>query len=385
VSQSSNPGSPAAFVKVFDVLDSGFKSWTFSAFGLIFVAAGVLLFVGPRLIKATSIPFFDLQARWSKNFRYLFLGFAVLWTVVVFASTYEQHLRHRELARSNACRVVEGPVDHFLPMPYAGHANESFSVQGVHFEYSDYVVTDAFNNTSSHGGPIAAGSYARICYDPSGNQILRLEIRDFQGDAKDYSKANPIFERPDPRQAFGRDNPVRKLPWYGSLFVWLGILDFLGISTLYLPYLDTFFRIKRESSAWTISQHLDRQKKVELRQCLLFWDDTNKSIWIRPRGLNLLQVQFVVAKLTTDDFGRSVVNQEIRLSSGAPFVLAALLATAYRMVSGVIPASSNGPSPGWFVGIAAVLFIVSGFVNLRMFASRMERLIRDARPELEQR
>jgi hypothetical protein len=32
---------------------------------------------------------------------------------------------------------------------------------------------------ASHGGPIGADSYVRICYDPKSNTILRLEIRDF--------------------------------------------------------------------------------------------------------------------------------------------------------------------------------------------------------------
>jgi len=59
-------------------------------------------------------------------------------------------------------------------MPYTGHADESFNVAGVHFRYSDFGATDAFNNTASHGGPITKDSYVRICYDPSGNAILRL-------------------------------------------------------------------------------------------------------------------------------------------------------------------------------------------------------------------
>ena len=72
-------------------------------------------------------------------------------------------------------------------MPYAGHASESFSVSGVDFRYSDFNVTDAFNNAASHGGPINANSYVRICYDPQDNAILRLEIRGFEGEVKDYA------------------------------------------------------------------------------------------------------------------------------------------------------------------------------------------------------
>ena len=32
--------------------------------------------------------------------------------------------------------IVEGYVENFEPMPYEGHAQESFDIEGVHFEYS---------------------------------------------------------------------------------------------------------------------------------------------------------------------------------------------------------------------------------------------------------
>jgi len=43
-------------------------------------------------------------------------------------------------------------------MPYEGHTMEHFSVCGLPFAYSDYMVTAVFNHTSSHGGPIRAGA-----------------------------------------------------------------------------------------------------------------------------------------------------------------------------------------------------------------------------------
>jgi hypothetical protein len=59
-------------------------------------------------------------------------------------------------------------------MPYSGHPNETLSVNGVEFSYSDYVIVPCFNNTTSHGGPIRDGLRVRIAY--SGNCILKLEI-----------------------------------------------------------------------------------------------------------------------------------------------------------------------------------------------------------------
>jgi hypothetical protein len=70
--------------------------------------------------------------------------------------------------------IAEGTVSNFHPMPYSGHQNETFSVNGVEFSYSDYVMVPCFNNTTSHGGPIRDGLHVRIAY--SGNCVLKLEV-----------------------------------------------------------------------------------------------------------------------------------------------------------------------------------------------------------------
>ena len=145
-------------VKIFDVQDSGFRDWTFPAFGLLFVVIGLFILVFPNLIRAVGIPYLNLQSGLQKSFPYVFVGFAVIWTAIAFFTTYSAYLRHRALVVEGRCNSVEGPVEHFVPMPYAGHAQESFSVAGVPFRYSDFIITDGFNNTSSHGGPIHGDS-----------------------------------------------------------------------------------------------------------------------------------------------------------------------------------------------------------------------------------
>ena len=44
--------NPDRFVKVFDIVDSGFKDWTFPAFGLIFVVIGIAALLGLALRKS---------------------------------------------------------------------------------------------------------------------------------------------------------------------------------------------------------------------------------------------------------------------------------------------------------------------------------------------
>ncbi|GAB3456801.1 hypothetical protein GCM10027321_10710 [Massilia terrae] len=155
---------------VFDVAEAGYKTWTAPAFGLIFVVAGGVLVARRK----------NLGGWWSKHprvsaaFAYYMFGFAVLWTVGVFISTYSEYLSLSKALSTNNVRVVEGVVSNFKPMPKSGHAMERFCVSGTCFEYSDYMVTGAFNNTSSHGGPIHEGMLVRVSFVR--NSIVKLEV-----------------------------------------------------------------------------------------------------------------------------------------------------------------------------------------------------------------
>src|SRR5262249_332614 len=131
-----------------------------------------------------------------------------------------------------------------IPMPYAGHSDESFTVMGIRFTYSDYHISDGFNNTSSHGGPINKDLFVRICYDPRDHVILRLLIRGFTGPLQDYSKSDfPPLGRTDSVQ----DNirlPEIENDWFGNIFILLYVLDLAAIVILFRPYLRTFFVLR---------------------------------------------------------------------------------------------------------------------------------------------
>lgn len=156
----------------FDLARSGFRNWTFAAFGLIFAFIGCLLVFTPNLMQRVMPG--GLQGKFRKIFSWVFLTFAVAWTAVVFIATTGQYRSLKSAEDHGYLRVVQGVVKNFHPMPYTGHAMETFEVNGVHFSYSDYVSTAAFNNTAAHGGPIREGLPVRISY--VGNAIVRLEI-----------------------------------------------------------------------------------------------------------------------------------------------------------------------------------------------------------------
>ena len=159
-----------SYVVVFDIADAGYKSIGSPAFGLIFVAIGIILVMW-------RTPF----RRWNERgtvarliLPFGFLTFAILLTVAAFVSTYADYRAASSARQDNSAQVVEGVVTDFKPMPAAGHAMESFCVSAVCFRYSDYVVTAGFNKTSSHGGPIRDGLPVRVTY--IGNTIVKLEV-----------------------------------------------------------------------------------------------------------------------------------------------------------------------------------------------------------------
>jgi hypothetical protein len=147
---------------VFDIADAGYKSWTAPAFGLIFVVVGAFLVANRKHLRAGS------------GFAFFFLSFAVLWTLVIFIATYHDYTSMASARKGGRARIVEGRITEFRPMPFTGHAMERFCVGSDCFEYSDYVVTAGFNNTSSHGGPIKDDLPVRVTF--VGNAIIKLEV-----------------------------------------------------------------------------------------------------------------------------------------------------------------------------------------------------------------
>lgn len=103
----------------------------------------------------------------------------VIWAgaVFIFCAVFSEGRRSLTWAKQGDYKVVEGTVTNFKPMPRSGHAEESFSVNGVTFFYSDYNLSHAgFHNAASHGGPIRQGLHVKISYHD--DRILKVEICD---------------------------------------------------------------------------------------------------------------------------------------------------------------------------------------------------------------
>jgi hypothetical protein len=157
------------YVTVFNAGSDPFRNWDFFLFGLIAVAIGVGLVFAPSRIFPPR-----MKDEFRIPFGIFYLLFASVWTVTAGASIVSEDLRASHDLAARNCTSVAGVVEDFHPAPWEGHSMESFTVAGVRFEYSDYVVSAGFNNTASHGGPIRQGLPVRICYRDG--QILRLDV-----------------------------------------------------------------------------------------------------------------------------------------------------------------------------------------------------------------
>jgi hypothetical protein len=368
---------PGSFLTVFDAGVAGFKDWYFPAFGLIFVAVGGVFIFAPRILRATGIPLVNFRSWGFTFFRFGFAGFGLLWTLMAFAGIYSAYARHQSLLHGTGCRVVEGTIDDFVPMPASGHATEHFTVGGVPFSYSDYIMTDAFNNASSLGGPVRAGQYVRVCYDPRDFAILRLDIRDFKGSVPDYAHA-PAFPPP---VAVPSAQGAPPLPFFSQLFVPLYFLDFLGLFLLFPPYLATFFRSKPMQTTAPIHPRLWAPAlRFKLRNTLLRWDEARNVFWLRPRGFNIFLVPLMAAQLEVDPSRSAVTSYRLMLSSGFPVVLLFFFAGAFVLMFNTLPKGNWAPEI--FLGVFAAVAVPMGIFRLRRTRERMRMLVEEALPEL---
>jgi hypothetical protein len=154
---------------LFDISQKGY-SWAAVLVGLAFIGFGFLGWKYPA---------------WRKGFGIhpiVVMCIGVAFALGVFLFQYSNRYAYEAILHQGQAWVVEGRIENFHPMPKSGHAQETFTVNGIPFAYSDYEMTSAFNSTASHGGPLRAGLFVRIYYTASREfdgqyAILRIETR----------------------------------------------------------------------------------------------------------------------------------------------------------------------------------------------------------------
>ncbi len=162
---------------VYDAASAGFAGWQFVGIGVILTSVGALLLFIPKLRSIFGNTHPRFLGSW---FYWVFFLFGLFWTLAASMSIYSGNRTVAEASASGECKIVVGQVENFEPMPHSGHQLEKFTVNDIAFAYSDFVITGAYNNTTSHGGPIKEGLQVRICYvernQQDSNLIARLEV-----------------------------------------------------------------------------------------------------------------------------------------------------------------------------------------------------------------
>lgn len=115
-----------------------------------------------------------------------FIAFTLFSIYGIIDFKHSTNSKTSEAISKNKIKIVEGKVENYHPMPKEGHDQEKFDVNGIHFEFSDYTLTDeGYHNAASHGGAIKQGLYVRVNYYESHNDdypenysnvITKLEI-----------------------------------------------------------------------------------------------------------------------------------------------------------------------------------------------------------------
>jgi len=153
---------------VFDVVDVGYRYWPFPAVFIGFIILILSELLLRKILSWWRLPPFRMWMLYSG------LVLCSIWSFNTFDNTYSDYKELRDALQEGKTVVIEGKVENFIPMPKSGHSNESFTVAGNKFEYSDHEITAGFNKTTAHGGPIRSGMYVRI--NALGNRIARLEV-----------------------------------------------------------------------------------------------------------------------------------------------------------------------------------------------------------------
>ena len=101
-----------------------------------------------------------------------FILFSFIWTMVIWIGSMRHYLDAKAALEVGTVEEVSGIVEDFSPIPPGDHGKESFSVKGMHFEFSPAEINYGFDQPVSQGGPAFEGRYVKIKYFEG--RILRL-------------------------------------------------------------------------------------------------------------------------------------------------------------------------------------------------------------------
>ena len=155
----------------YDIEQVWYPGWWLFGSGILIFSVGLA-----TIVFADSKAFSWMVDRLPKQGMLMSIFICVFGSLLIGAGiiNYSNFANLRQAARDGSVEIAEGKVEQFVPMPYEGHAQETFVVNGQYFALSDYDLTKGFNKTQSHGGPLKEGLQVRITHVDG--SIVKLEI-----------------------------------------------------------------------------------------------------------------------------------------------------------------------------------------------------------------
>lgn len=145
---------------------------------LIFILIGFgLSYINYKYFDSTST-----RGKYITGFGIVFGLFSLIFSLITIPSSLTSYYSTMKKYDQNDFKTIEGEIENFDPMPYGGHKQERFTLNGIEFDYSDFSASYyGFHNTASHGGPIKRnGQEVRIGYittQGGHNRILKIELK----------------------------------------------------------------------------------------------------------------------------------------------------------------------------------------------------------------
>jgi hypothetical protein len=146
---------------------------------LVFLLAGLgVIYYAKKIMKNYS-----LFRQIILFFGYILAGVATLFLIMALVRIPQMLSNDKDFRNRTETKnynIVQGETENFSPMPVNGHENEKFTVKGIPFEYSDYVIIKGYHQTSLNNGIITRnGQLVRISYFTIDkvNLIQKIEIK----------------------------------------------------------------------------------------------------------------------------------------------------------------------------------------------------------------
>lgn len=148
-------------------------------FKIIFPAVGII----PIVLIVASIGAFVYEVRKEKKNKLTLILVTcsfLITGIVTFFSLNNWFVTSKicgDYLKNNECKIVEGYVENFSTPTATGHDSESFSINEITFNYTDFDNV-GYSEIKAHGGVIHGnGQYLKISYVTidGTNVILKIE------------------------------------------------------------------------------------------------------------------------------------------------------------------------------------------------------------------